>query len=327
LLAFSRKQHLMLRPTDINGLVAGISDLLQHTCGALIRFETLAATDLWQATVDPNQIELAVLNLVINSRDAMAFGGSITIETANLLRDAPDIPHDLPAGDYVLLSVADSGTGMTPEVLIRAVEPFFTTKDVGKGSGLGLSMVEGVVKQSGGTMTICSGPGIGTTVRLFLRRADAPAVPIDRPRPRIPIRAASGSTILLVDDDCDVRTFTATCLIDLGYQVALAASGRVALGMLENGQEADLLILDYAMPGMTGAEVARRVQPLRPDLPILFMTGYADCDTFFEAVAEEQIVKKPFLPADLAAKVHTLLGPAAGRPSNVLFWPQVVTTG
>ncbi|WP_448192545.1 MASE4 domain-containing protein [Azospirillum sp. sgz301742] len=325
LLAFSRKQHLALKPVDINHLVAGMDDLLLRALGGTVRIERLPAPDLWPAVADPNQVELAVLNLAINARDAVALGGSVTIETANLPQGHPDIPDDVPAGDYVLLSVADTGTGMPADVLARAFEPFFTTKEVGHGSGLGLSMVEGVVKQSGGTVTISSAIGSGTTVRLFLRRADAPAVVAEAPATRAITQLGSGSTVLLVDDDSDVRAFTATCLMDLGYQVAQAASGRIALGMLECGQEADLLVLDFAMPGMNGAEVATRARHLRPHLPILFITGYTESEAFFDAVGADQILKKPFLPADIAGKVHAMLGPARARPSNVLAWPRVVS--
>jgi CheY-like chemotaxis protein len=289
-------------------------DLLQSTMGGSIRIDTKLTPGLWPALVDPTQIELAVLNLAINARDAMQIGGSFTVKTANVTLGAPFFPEEPPAGEYVEICVADSGTGMSDEVRAKAFEPFFTTKEIGKGSGLGLSQVLGFAKQSGGGVRIESRPGQGTSIHIYVPRADPQAVPRETGAPARRVEHVS-ATILLVDDDSAVREITAAMLRDLGHVVLEAGSGGGALDLLERAPKVDLILIDFAMPGMSGAEVARRVQAKRPALPILFITGFAD-RTALAGVSEAQIVGKPFLDDELAEKVRLAL--AGGGANNVV---------
>ena len=308
LLAFSRRQRLEARPIDLNATVLSMNELLQSSMGGSVHLETGLDADLWPALADATQLELVILNLAINARDAMEVGGSLTIRTANVACGAPEHPGDPPAGDHVMVAVADSGTGMAPDVLAKAYEPFFTTKPVGKGSGLGLAQVFGFAKQSGGGVRIETQMGVGTTVRVFLPRSlglhtelagpvGPPSVGRIRGRPR---------RILVVDDDNAVREITTTTLKDLGCEVIEAGSGGAALDHLDDKGALDLMIVDYAMPGMNGAEVAREVRARRPDLPILFVTGYAD-QSALAAIGEDRIVQKPFRSGELAGKVRRLL--------------------
>jgi signal transduction histidine kinase/CheY-like chemotaxis protein len=308
LLAFARRQHLQPEPVDINAAVGGMSDLLARTIGGTIRFRTALQPDLWPALADPSQIELVILNLAINARDAMPLGGSLLIEAMNVPESAPERPDGLAPGDFVRIAVTDTGTGMSEEVLAKAFEPFFTTKDVGKGTGLGLSQVYGVAKQSGGDVRIRSAVGQGTTVEVYLPRA---GVMPNRSAGDAPVRGEvrpTHATILLVDDDPDVRDFIITGLESLGYDVRSANSPHAALEILGGQGEAHLLLVDYAMPGMTGAEVARAARARRPDLPIVLITGYAEMKAlsnepeFFDAM-----LRKPFKLAELAATVETAL--------------------
>jgi CheY-like chemotaxis protein len=259
---------------------------------------------------DKTQLEMAVLNLAINARDAMPEGGTIAIsaEVARLPADP-----ELAAGDYVLMRLKDGGTGMQPDVARRAFEPFFTTKGVGKGTGLGLSQVYGMARQSGGTVRLASAPGQGTTVTLYLRRAlerggETPlqisAPGSDAGRARV--------TILVVDDDDDVRRWLVTAVDTLGYRVVGAADGPSGLLALDAG--ADLLLVDYAMPGMTGADVARAARARRPDLPIIFATGYADTEALDGAVGPAALVlRKPFEVNELEAAIAAALGSSSRR--------------
>jgi len=314
LLAFSRRQRLEAKPVDLNETVAGMRDLLQSSMGGSVKLETNLKPGLWPALVDPTQIELVILNLAINARDAMEVGGSLTVETGNVTLGEPIRPEEPPPGDYVMVSVADTGTGMTDEVLAKAFEPFFTTKPVGKGSGLGLAQVYGFAKQSGGGVRIETCLGAGTTVKVFLPRAAEP-----NPAARETETFDSGERIegpprrvLLVDDDNAVREVTAIMLQDLGCEVVEAGSGGAALDVIERDpQPFDLMVVDFAMPGMNGAEVAREIAVRRPGLPVLFVTGYADL-TALGDIGEDRIVQKPFRGDALAAKVRRLLG-AAGR--------------
>ncbi|MGZ6038698.1 MAG: response regulator, partial [Phenylobacterium sp.] len=283
MLAFSRRQRLEPRAVDLNETVSSMRDLLQATMGGSVRIETVLQPDLWPAMIDPTQIELVILNLAINARDAMEVGGTLTVETGNVTLGAPIRPEEPGAGEYVMVAVTDTGSGMTAEVLAKVFEPFFTTKEIGKGSGLGLSQVFGLAKQSGGGVRIDSTPGEGASVRVFLPRAasapEADAVDglsADEPAPK-------NLKVLLVDDDSAVREVTAGLLQDLGYRVVEAGSGGAALDMLDRQAEIDLLLLDFAMPGMNGAEVAREVHARRPGLPILFVTGYADTEALAAA--------------------------------------------
>ncbi|MBV8889675.1 MAG: PAS domain S-box protein [Alphaproteobacteria bacterium] len=320
LLAFSRKQRLAAERIDLNRVVTGMSALLQSTIGATIRIETVPAEPLWPALADPSQIELVLLNLAINARDAMAGGGTITVETGNATLGPPHRPEEPPAGDYVMVAVADSGSGIEPDILDRVFEPFFTTKEVGKGSGLGLSQVLGVVQQLGGGVRIDTRPGRGTIVKVYLPRAgEAQQLGgAEIAAPASAQRAATGGgrarLVLLVDDDSDVRAVAAAMLQDAGYDVVEADSGYAALDRLaDEGDQVELMIVDFAMPGLNGVEVARAAQRRRPSLPILFVTGFADTSLLAENVTPEQILQKPFRAAELAARVGRLLNPAGGR--------------
>ena len=307
LLAFSRRQRLEPKALDLNDVVGNMRDLLQSTLGGSIRVHTRLHPELWHAFVDPTQLELAILNLAINARDAMQVGGTLSVETGNISLPRPAQPEEPPAGDYVSICVADTGSGMTEEIRRKAVEPFFTTKEIGKGSGLGLSQVLGFVQQSGGGVRIESRPGEGTRVYIYLPRTQNQAGGA-APQPRI--MSVNGSAdvkrILLVDDDADVREVTATTLRELGYIVHEAGSGGAALEALDRRPEPDLVLVDFAMPGMNGADLARRVRSIRPTLPILFITGFAD-RTAMAGVSESQIIGKPFHAEDLAGKVRAAL--------------------
>jgi CheY-like chemotaxis protein len=246
-----------------------------------------------------------ILNLAINARDAMDVGGTLAVETANVALGPPRRPEEPAPGEYVMVSVSDTGSGMTDEVLAKAFEPFFTTKEVGKGSGLGLSQVFGLAKQSGGGVRIDTRLGEGTTVKVYLPRArDAARIHSQQIR-AAPARPTDNPVVLLVDDDSAVREVTAGILNDLGYAVLEAASGGGALKALDSGAAVDVVLLDFAMPGMNGAEVAREIKARRPDLPVLFATGYAD--TAALEAGEDQILQKPFVEEELAAKLTAAL--------------------
>jgi signal transduction histidine kinase len=306
LLSFSRRQRLEPKVIDLNQAVAGMRDLLQSTMGGSIRIETELGDDLWPALVDLTQLELAVLNLSINARDAMEMGGRLSVGTANVALGPAFYPEEPPAGDYVAVHVTDTGVGMSKDVRSKAFEPFFTTKEIGKGSGLGLSQVLGFAKQSGGGVRIRSDPGQGTTIEIFLPRADVRPVKTEMPPVRKGAMLKASARLILVDDDSAVREVTAATLRELGYTVLEAGSGGAALELLEHSVNVDLMLIDFAMPGMSGAEVARRVQTTRPALPILFVTGYAD-RAALEGVSEAQIIGKPFVDNELHEKVRTAL--------------------
>jgi PAS domain S-box-containing protein len=314
LLAFSRRQRLEPKPVDLNDTVMGMGGLLHSTMGGSVSIQTHLEPALWTALVDPTQIELIILNLAINARDAMEVGGNLVVTTANAtLSGPPSRPEEPSQGEYVVLSVTDTGTGMTDDVLQRAFEPFFTTKEVGKGSGLGLAQVFGFVKQSGGGVRIETSIGKGTSVHVFLPRAHGVAAPAgggtdDAAGEQ---NGSNGTLIMLVDDDGAVREITAKILRDLGYDVVEAGSGGAALDLLAHEPRIALSLLDYAMPGMSGAEVAQEVQKQRPGLPVMFITGYADL-TALREVSEDHIVQKPFREADLAEKVSRSLHEAYG---------------
>ncbi|MET0273290.1 MAG: response regulator [Phenylobacterium sp.] len=306
MLAFSRRQRLEPRAVDLNDTVLSMRDLLQSTMGGSVRIETVLQPDLWPAMIDPTQIELVILNLAINARDAMEVGGSLTVETANMVLGPPVRPEEPAAGEYVMVAVSDTGSGMSDEVLAKVFEPFFTTKEVGKGSGLGLSQVFGLAKQSGGGVRIDSHLGAGASVKVFLPRASAAPLAA-APHPVEEVHATPKDLhVLLVDDDSAVREVTAGILSDLGYGVIEAGSGGAALDVIERSPHIDLLLLDFAMPGMNGAEVAREVRARRPELPILFLTGYADTEALEEG-GDDGILRKPFLEKELAAKLRSVL--------------------
>jgi signal transduction histidine kinase/CheY-like chemotaxis protein len=313
LLAFSRRQRLEPRPVDLNEALANMRDLLQSSLGGSVQIKTLFRPGLWHALVDPSQIELVVLNLAINARDATPVGGSVTLETGNVTLVQSERPEEPPAGEYVLISVTDTGSGMPKDVLTKAFEPFFTTKEIGKGSGLGLSQALGFAKQSGGGMRIESRVGEGTSVKVYLPRterievteasshSDAP----NQPQPK-------GAIILLVDDDSGVREITASMLREMGYVVLEVGSGDAALDLLDGEAHIDLAVLDYAMPGMNGMEVARQVNSRFPTLPVLFITGYVDSAALRE-IGDAKIIKKPFVGDELANKVDAALIKGARR--------------
>ncbi|MBW4091990.1 MAG: response regulator [Proteobacteria bacterium] len=326
LLAFSRVQLLDPQTVDINALVASMGELLVRTIGGTVRVKMALEPQLWPATADPSQVELVLLNLALNGRDAMRGGGRLTIATGNVAADADGRPQDLAPGDFIRVSVADTGTGMSEEVLAKAFEPFFTTKDVGEGTGLGLSQVYGIVRQSGGTVTLGSTPGQGTTATIYLPRATAAAeadsTPVADEGGRVRHR---GAAILVVDDDPDVRTLVAAELESLGYVVTAADSGRQALDILADGAYPDLLLVDYAMPELTGIEVTRRVRMARPGQRALFMTGFAKADELERSADLSRILRKPFTRFALEAAVEAALGadmpstptsPAAAKPNG-----------
>jgi signal transduction histidine kinase/CheY-like chemotaxis protein len=321
LLAFSRKQRLNLGATDLNAIVSSMGDLLFRTIGGTVRIETMLEKDLWPALADASQVELVILNLAINGRDAMPDGGRLTIRTANVGSATPQRPPQLSWGDYVAVSVSDTGSGMTEEVRTKAFEPFFTTKDIGQGTGLGLSQVYGVAHQSGGIVQIDTRLGEGTTVTVYLARATAGAAA----SPRVPAGMPRGrhrATILVVDDNPDVRELTVAFLEKLGYTATEAESGRAAMEILERGARVDLMLIDYAMPDLTGAETVRLVQAKRPDLRIIMMTGYAETAALEVEAGRDWVLKKPFTRAELAAKIESAFRSAgpSGRehPSNVV---------
>jgi PAS domain S-box-containing protein len=312
LLAFSRRQRLTPTAVDLNRLVGEASDMLFRTIGTTVRIETMLTPDLWPALVDPTQIELVLLNLAINARDAMPDGGRLTIRTANVT--GSNAPNSLAPGDYVLISVADTGEGMTAEVLSKAVEPFFTTKEIGKGSGLGLSMVHGVATQSGGSLHIDSRLGRGTTVSVYLPRASRPSMEAREPETR---SAADGSraTILVVDDDAGVREVAVTSLESFGYRTLAAENGPVALDVLGSADRVDLLLVDMAMPGMSGVELIRRAREGRPGLRALLVTGYADLNAFSPAEGD-LVLQKPYRLDRLASSVAEALRPGPSRANS-----------
>ena len=315
LLAFSRRQRLEPKVLDLNGIVAGMRDLLQSTMGGSIHINTNLEDPLWPTLVDPTQLELAVLNLAINARDAMGVGGSLAVDTANVSLGPPSAPGEPPAGDYVAICVSDTGTGMPEEVRQRVFEPFFTTKEIGKGSGLGLSQVLGFAQQSGGGVRIVSREGEGTQVHIYLPRSRI------RPESEAPVHvkahadARQNATILLVDDDNAVREVTAAMLRELRYRVLEAGSGGAALDILERQPGIDLMLVDFAMPGMSGADVARRVGAIRPLLPLVFITGFAE-HSALAGIGENRLIRKPFSRDELGDKVAAALAEAAPRTTT-----------
>jgi len=309
LLAFSRRQRLEPRPVDVGALVRNMGGLLERTLGGTIHIAAEADAEPWPALVDPNQLEMAILNLAINARDAMPSGGTLTIRSANApLGDDDDRPNTLPPGDYVAISVRDTGTGMNDEVAARAFEPFFTTKGVGHGTGLGLSMVHGLAAQSGGAVRLDTRLGEGTMVTLYLPRADGPEE-AEAGRDPVPTAAepARPACVLLVEDEGLVRMATATFLDQSGFRVVEAASGAEALAIVRGGEPVDLVLTDYAMPGMTGLELVRALRAERPDLPALMVTGYTEVPQATLAVEGLTIIQKPYRPDDLVARLHAAL--------------------
>jgi signal transduction histidine kinase/CheY-like chemotaxis protein len=316
LLAFSRTQRLHTEPINLNSIVTRMGDLLFRTIGATVRIETILENNLWLATADPSQIESVILNLAVNARDAMPNGGRLAISTANVPREERK-PAELVAGDYVAVSVRDTGTGMSDEVLKKAFEPFFTTKAVGSGTGLGLSQVYGIVKQTGGGVSIATKVGEGTNVTVYLPRTSARSVLHPSESPGAPLRRHN-ATILVVDDDPDVRGLAISCLETLGYRVFGADGGRAAIDLVGRDVSLDLVLIDIAMPEVNGVEAVQAILKKRPALPFLYMTGYVGPTKLDPS--EQRVVKKPFTIAELAAKVEEVLFPSADAPisNNVI---------
>ena len=308
LLAFARQQDLHPAAVDVAELIHGMLEMLRRSIGPLIQIETEFAADLWPAHVDANQLELALLNLAVNARDAMPEGGRLTLSAHNatVVAAADDA---LDAGDYVCLAVADTGAGMDEATLARATEPFFTTKGAGKGTGLGLSMVHGLAAQSGGALRLSSRPGAGTTAELWLPRAPAlPARATAAPRraaPQIP----HSCTVLLVDDDALISMATCEMLKDLGHRVVEAPSGSKALDILRAGTPVDLIVSDEAMPNMRGTQLAVAIRASWPDLPIILATGYAELPKGSEL--QLPLLRKPYSQQDLAAAIDRAIGAKA----------------
>ncbi|MFP5514056.1 MAG: response regulator [Alphaproteobacteria bacterium] len=319
LLAFSRRQQLRPVPVDVAGLVERVSRLLGRTLGQSVRIEVEVAPGLWAAMIDPTQLEMALLNLALNARDAMPGGGTLWISVANRAVTADAVPN-LDAGDYVVLRVCDTGTGMPAEVAARAFEPFFTTKEVGRGTGLGLSMVHGLATQSGGAVELDSRPGRGTTVMLYLPRAltEPAAAPAggtgvgEAGATGVGVGAGgeiggrAGCAVLLVDDEELVRTATAEYLAQAGFSVREAADAAAALSLLDHGFRPDVIVTDHMMPGMTGLDMARALRARHDATPILMVTGYAQ-DLTTTAAAQEvalTVLSKPVEPSRLASSIR-----------------------
>jgi PAS domain S-box-containing protein len=312
LLAFSRRQTLDPKPSNLNRIVASMQELVCRSVGPTIAVETIAPAGLWNTFVDISQIENALLNLCLNARDAMPDGGKLTIAVANqVLDDEVARQRRLPAGEYVSLSVSDTGVGMPPEVLARAFDPFFTTKPAGLGTGLGLSMVYGFAGQSGGTACIRSEPGQGATVCLLLPRHAGDCMWEEVPQEGAPsVAALWRRKIMVVDDEPLVRMVTVEMLEDLGYDVIEAEDGPSALALFAGHEDIDLLITDVGMPnGMTGRQLADAIRARRPDLPVMFVTGYAEHAVLNHGHLERgmQILTKPFAAEALARKVKELM--------------------
>jgi CheY-like chemotaxis protein len=311
LLAFSRQQSLDTRAVDVKELVGSMEDLLTRTLGEQTRLQVRLDKATWPAWSDANQLESAILNLAINARDAMPNGGVLTLETANVSLGA-DTDLGVPAGDYVHIRVQDTGAGISPDVIDRVFDPFFTTKPIGQGTGLGLSMIYGFMRQAGGGVSIASTPGAGTTIDLYLpRAASVSAVEDDQaaPTPR-----GQGETILVVEDDPSVRLLVLDVLKEIGYAPLEASEADSALAQLR-GQHVHLLVTDVGLPGLNGRQLADMALKLQPHLRVLFMTGYAEQATDRGAFLgpEMSMITKPFTIDALAARIRKLMSalPAA----------------
>ena len=313
LLAFSRRQTLNPKAVDVNRLATSMEDLIRRTVGPAIHVETVISGDLWKTLCDANQLENALLNLAINARDAMPEGGRLTVEATNAFLDDAYASryHEVVAGQYVAVSVTDTGSGMAPDVIAHVFEPFFTTKPIGQGTGLGLSMVYGFAKQSNGSATIHSEVGRGTTVRLYLPRHLGDDE-MEENNPDLPRAAAAkvGETVLVVDDEPAVRMLVSDVLGDLGYDVIEAADGAEGLRILQSKQRVDLLVSDVGLPGgMNGRQLADAARVCRPELKVLFITGYAENAALGNGVlsSDMQVLTKPFALDVLAVKVQAMM--------------------
>jgi PAS domain S-box-containing protein len=316
LLAFSRRQALAPKPLDVNRFITGAAEFLQRALGETIDIEAAGGAGLWRIEVDANHLESALVNLAINARDAMPAGGKLTIEAANVFVDEEytrAIPEMAP-GQYVVISVTDTGSGMSPEVLSRAFEPFYTTKEAGHGTGLGLSQVYGFVKQSGGNVRIYSELGQGTTIKMYFPRLSGVGSEESEELPQPIVEGEPSETILIVEDDKDLRTYLADILRNLNYRVIPTPNAQSALTILLQADErVDLVLTDVVMPGINGRELGRRAQSIRPGLPVLYMTGYSRNAIVHQGRLDEgvEFLQKPVSQAQLAARIRKLLDTAA----------------
>ncbi len=322
LLAFARRQALDPKPVDVNTLLAGLAQMLKRTLGEQVEFELRPAPGLSIALIDPPQLETAVLNLCINARDAMPGGGRLTVETANVRLDADfaRAEGEVAPGDYVMVRVSDTGTGMPPEVVAQAFEPFFTTKEIGQGSGLGLSMVYGFLKQSGGHIYIRSRPGRGTSISMYLPPADQPAMASPPAPPRDGLRGGT-ERVLVVEDDIAVRDHAAGLLRELGYRVTEAGQAAEALQILRRDPGFDLLFTDVVMPGgMSGPQLAALAQHMKPTLRILLTSGYTEPAPpgQGQAAGTLPLLRKPYRRHQLADKIREALDGCTGRKGTSL---------
>jgi PAS domain S-box-containing protein len=311
LLAFARRQPLNPKPTDVNRLVSNMSDLIRRTLSETISLETVLGAGTWHTEVDPHQLESALLNLAVNARDAMPDGGKLTVETANVHLDERYAASfaEIAPGQYVMICMSDTGTGMTEEVMSRAFDPFFTTKPVGKGTGLGLSQVFGFVKQSGGHVRLYSEIGQGTTVKIYLPRYIRKGSALEEEREVIEPIVHGTETVLVVEDEEDVRIYSVESLRELGFSVLEAPDGPTALQLLEQHPEIDLLFTDVGLPGINGRELVEAARRLRPNLKVLFTTGYARNAIVHQGRLDEgvDLLTKPFTRAQLATRVRDVL--------------------
>nr|WP_272874584.1 ATP-binding protein [Roseomonas haemaphysalidis] len=311
LLAFSRRQTLDPRPTDINRLLRGLEDMLSRTVGATVPIEIIAAPELWVADIDAGQLENVVLNLCINGRDAMPEGGRLSITTANhWVDERMGRELDLSPGQYVSVGVTDAGVGMTRDVMARAFEPFFTTKPIGQGTGLGLSMVYGFARQSGGSIHLQSKVGEGTTVCVYLPRHHGKADDAGAAE-QLKLAATSKSqTVLVIDDEATIRHLIDEVLDEQGYIVINAADGAAGMKVLQSSAEIDLLVTDVGLPnGLNGRQVADAARLLRPGLKVLFITGFAEASALEGGMLQPgmELLTKPFTLTDLSTKVAGML--------------------
>ncbi len=312
LLAFSRRQPLDPRPVCANPLIASMEDLLRRTMGEQITLDLILAPDLWPTLCDPHQLENAVLNLAINGRDAMPDGGKLTIETCNceLNEHSPFWSRDMQPGAYICISVTDTGIGMSEETIGKAFEPFFTTKPIGQGTGLGLSMIYGFVRQSEGYTKISSQLAAGTSLKLFLPRTSG-ALAAEVPHDSAPVALPSGDgrTVLIIEDEPVVRGLIVEVVADLGFAALEATDGSGALELLQSRRRIDLLISDLGLPGLNGRQVADAARLLRPGLKVIFMTGYAETAASAQGFLEPgmALIAKPFALADLAVKIRATM--------------------
>ncbi|HEV7251954.1 MAG TPA: ATP-binding protein, partial [Mesorhizobium sp.] len=313
LLAFSRRQPLDPKPVNANRLVTSMEELLRRTIGESIELEMVTAGGLWQTKCDPHQLESALLNLVINARDAMPDGGKLTIETCNAHLDNAYVAktREVRPGQYICICVSDTGSGMSKETIEKAFDPFFTTKPIGQGTGLGLSMVYGFARQSDGYAKIYSEPGQGTTVKLYLPRFYGEGEEAEN-ETRVAVedvRAEHGEVVLVVEDETAVRALVVEVLADLGYRALEAADGLSGLRVLESQQRIDLLVTDVGLPGLNGRQLADAAREKRPGLKVLFMTGYAENAVINGGFLEPgmELITKPFAIDALTQRMRAMI--------------------